>query len=200
MDPNPLHILILAAGASSRMGARDKLLEPVDGVPLLTRLAAEALRSGCPTTVVLPPDRPLRQEALAGLPVRQVIALHARDGMAESLKSGLLDLPEAADVLLVLADLPEIGAEDLMAMIRAHAAHPERIIRATSQAGMPGHPVLFPARLRPALLRLKGDQGARDILRTEADQILPLPLPGSRAVTDLDTPEDWAAWRALRGG
>jgi CTP:molybdopterin cytidylyltransferase MocA len=65
---------------------------------------------------------------------------------------------------------------------------------------MPGHPVLFPARLRPALLRLKGDQGARDILRTEADQILPLPLPGSRAVTDLDTPEDWAAWRALRGG
>ena len=52
------HILLLAAGSSSRMRGGDKLLEPVAGRPLLTRIAEAALATGLPVHVALPPDRP----------------------------------------------------------------------------------------------------------------------------------------------
>jgi CTP:molybdopterin cytidylyltransferase MocA len=47
--------------------------------------------------------------------------------------------------------------------------------------------------LRAKLLALEGDEGARGILRD--GEIHPVPLPGQRALTDLDTPEEWEAWR-----
>lgn len=196
MPPAPLHILILAAGASRRMGPRDKLLETVGGLPLLAHLARQAAETGLPVTVVLPTDRPLRQAAISGLPVHRVEAMAAREGMAHSLHAGLASLPAESDVLLLLADLPEITTADLDRMRAAHPRHPGRILQATTETGTPGHPVLFPAGLRPELMALSGDQGARAVLRANSALILPVPLPGRRAVTDLDTPEDWAAWRS----
>ncbi len=190
-----LHILILAAGRASRMRGADKLLEPVAGQPLLRRQVRLALATGLPTHLVLPPDRPLRHAAIAGLPVACVTAERAADGMAESLKAGLSALPPGAPVMLFLADLPEIDAEDLAAMAAAHKARPDAIIRATSAAGQPGHPVVFPAWLRGELLALDGDEGARRVLQRHASQTQFLPLPGNHATTDLDTPEDWADWR-----
>lgn len=188
-------ILILAAGSSSRMAPRDKLLEPVAGQPLLRRVAATAVATGAPVVVVLPPDRPARNAALAGMGVRSVTAPQARDGMAASLTAGLAAVADGP-VLLLLADLPEITADDLSQVLTARAAHPDMILRGAAQDGTPGHPVLFPAWFRAALLNLTGDQGARDLLRAHAADVHPVPLPGRHAVTDLDTPADWAAWRA----
>jgi CTP:molybdopterin cytidylyltransferase MocA len=91
--------------------------------------------------------------------------------------------------------MPEIRTEDLAALVAAfEAAGGETIVRAASEDGRPGQPVIFPARLRPELLVVTGDAGGRDILRREAVRLVP--LPGRRALTDLDTPEDFAAWRS----
>lgn len=62
--------------------------------------------------------------------------------------------------------------------------------------GTPGHPVVLPRRLFPSLLELRGDQGARALLAQEEESLRLIPLPGANATTDLDTAEDWAAWRA----
>lgn len=194
-----LHILILAAGRASRMQGRDKLLEPINGEPLLVRMLRLALETGCPVHVVLPPDRPLRIAAIGALPVHRVIAEHAADGMSESLKAGLAALPHTVAVMVLLADLPEIDSADLKAMIAAHHAHPAAIIRATSQAGTPGHPVIFPGRLRADLVALSGDEGARLLLKRHAEAVVPVALPDEHATTDLDTPDDWAQWRRARG-
>jgi CTP:molybdopterin cytidylyltransferase MocA len=70
-------------------------------------------------------------------------------------------------------------------------------VRATDIRGRAGHPVGFPARLLPALLDVSGDLGAREVLTRNPPQ--PVPLPGQRATLDLDTPEDWAAWRQGSG-
>jgi len=193
------HILILAAGASSRMRGADKLLERLEDQPQIARIARAALATGLPVTVALPPDRPARAAALAGLAVTPVIAADAAGGMAESLKSGLAALPGDAAVLLLLADLPEITAEDLRTVLQAAAAAPQLIYRGTAADGTPGHPVLFPPWARAELAALQGDEGARSLLRRHADRVRPVPLPGRHATTDLDTPEDWAAFRALRG-
>lgn len=196
--PPALHVLILAAGASSRMKGRDKLLEGIDGQPLIARLAQAVLDTGLPATIVLPPDRPLRVAAIAGLPLRRVIAHKARDGMAESLKAGLAEIGEETAIMVLLADLPEIDQNDIKAMQAAHLDQPGQILRATDQTKGMGHPVIFPADLRAELMALEGDEGARAILKKHADRIQTVTLPGHHATTDLDTPEDWENWRKSR--
>ena len=189
-------IVIPAAGASSRMRGADKLMEPVDGLPLIRRQVELALRTGCPVVVTLPPDRPARVVALEGLAVTQVIVAVPTQGLSVSLAAGLARVPPGQAALVLLADLPEITTGDLARMIALHAQMPGVILQAVAEDGTPGHPVLFPASVLPELRKMTGDSGARDLLRRQADRIVAVPLPGRRAVTDLDTPEEWAAWRA----
>ncbi|MFN5826754.1 MAG: nucleotidyltransferase family protein, partial [Rhodobacterales bacterium] len=65
--------------------------------------------------------------------------------------------------------------------------------------GTPGHPVLFPVWALADLAALTGDSGARDLLQTYRNRTELVALPARHAVTDLDTPEDWAAWRGAQG-
>jgi CTP:molybdopterin cytidylyltransferase MocA len=193
-------ILLLAAGASSRMAPRDKLTEPVEGEPLLRRSALVALATGAPVIVVLAPDRPARMAALKGLAVTRVIAADAARGMAASLRSGLAALGTGARGVMVLpADMPGFATADLAALLTRFAADPLRILRGAGADGTPGHPVLFPADLFPSLAALQGDEGGRSILRAQAARVDLVPLPGNRALLDLDTPADWAAFRASGG-
>lgn len=190
------HILLLAAGSSSRMRGGDKLLEPVEGRPLLTRIAEAALVTGLPVHVALPPDRPERCAALEGLAIRPLTVPDPAKGMAESLKAGLVALPHGADIMLLLADLPEITGADLITMRDHWRQEPEAILRGAAADGTPGHPVCFPADLRDDLMTLQGDEGARSVLVRHRARLRLIPLPGRHATTDLDTPEDWSAWRA----
>lgn len=193
-------ILLLAAGASRRMRGADKLLEPLGGEPLLRERARAALATGAPVVVTLPPGAMERRAALAGLAVRIVEVADAAEGMGASLRAGVAALPAGVSgVLVLLADMPEIGAEDLRRLLEAHAARPGAILRASSEDGRPGHPVLFPAALFPELRRAAGDAGARALLAARAEEVVAVPLPGARALTDLDTPEAWAEWRARTG-
>jgi CTP:molybdopterin cytidylyltransferase MocA len=192
-------ILLLAAGASSRMRGADKLMEPVDGVPLLLRQARVAQATGMPVIVTLPVDRPAREAALAGLDLMTVPVPDAALGLSASIRAGVR-AAGARPVLVLLADLPEITTADLSLLLARHAAAPDLILRATAADGTPGHPVLFPEWALGGLAALRGDSGARDLLRQYSGRTELIALPGRHAVTDLDTPEDWAAWRAARGG
>lgn len=195
-----LHILIPAAGASSRMRGADKLLETVDGVPQLRRAADAARRSGAEKVwVTLPPDESGRWTVLKGSWVKRIAVPERAEGMAASLRAGAraAQAQHAGGLMILLPDLPEITSEDLSRFVAAHREDPGSIWRGMSEDGLPGHPVLFPARLLPRFAELTGDEGARTLMEGEAVRVLA--LPGRRAVTDLDTPEDWAGWRALTG-
>ena len=188
------------------MRGRDKLLELVAGEALLRRQALAALGVGERVVVTLGPDQPLRAAALEGLAAEVLPVPEAAEGLAASLRAGDAvargGAAEGAALLVMLADMPEIGAEDLAAVIAAHLAAPGAVIRAAGEDGTPGHPVLVPARMLAGLAALRGDRGARELLRGEllrGEVPVLVPLPGRRALTDLDTPEDWAAWRARTG-
>lgn len=194
----PPAILLLAAGSSSRMRGADKLMEPVEGVPLLLRQARVALATGVPVIVTLPLDRPARNAALAGLDLVTVPVPDAAQGLSASIRAGVR-AAGARPVLVLLADLPEITTDDLSRLLARHAAIPDLILHGTAADGTPGHPVLFPVWALPGLAVLTGDSGARDLLRQHRDKTEFIALPARHAVTDLDTPEDWTAWRAARG-
>lgn len=181
------------------MRGGDKLLEQVDGQPQLTRIAIAALATGAPVTVALPPDRPARKASLQGLPLRHVTVANPGEGIAASLIAGLAALAAEAPLLLLLADLPELTAADLTQFLQDWRETPDLILRATAQDGAPGHPVGFPPWAKPDLATLTGDAGARAVLHRHRERTRLIALPHAHATTDLDTPEDWAAWRASRG-
>lgn len=193
---HPPVILILAAGAASRMRGADKLLEPVAGVPQLARLARAALSTGWRVIVTLPPDRPARQAVLAGLAADRLVVPDAATGMSASIRAGVAAAAQAPRLMILPADLPELGAADLAQVIARSDQHPQAILRGTAEDGTPGHPVIFPADLFPDLARLTGDEGARAVLRAHAGRIVAVALRGQHATLDLDTPEAWAEWRA----
>lgn len=186
-------ILLLAAGRSSRMRGRDKLMEDLGGETLLRVMARRATRAGVPVRVVLGPDQAERRAALDGLAV-EIVEAEGTDGMAASIRAGVAGL--SGPVLVALADMPEITAQDLYLMVTLGAQAKGAILRAAARDGRPGNPVFFPADLLPRLAALTGDSGARAVLQAEAARVHLLPLADDRALVDLDTPEDWAGWRA----
>lgn len=196
-----LPIILLAAGASSRMRGTDKLLERVDGQPLLRRQAkiARAVTTG-PVLVALPALPHQRYDALSGIEITTIPVPDASEGMNASLRRAFAALPsDAPAAMLLLADLPELTDHDLRIVAQAVDVKSDTLIwRGATEDGKPGHPIVFAAALFPAFATLSGDGGGREVVVQAGPRVQLVRLPGQRARRDLDTPEEWAAWRAGR--
>ncbi len=189
-------IVILAAGGSTRMGGADKLMQSVDGMPLIRRQAALArsVTSG-PVIAALPPPPHPRYDALTGLEVLMLPVMDAAEGMNASLRTAFGAVPRSAgSAMLMLCDLPDLTRDDLRALLKA-MEHDALIWRGATQDGKPGHPIIFDAALFDAFADLKGDSGGGHVIDQAKGRVHLVPLPGTHARRDLDTPEDWAKWR-----
>lgn len=192
-----VEILLLAGGASRRMGGVDKLLKDVGDGPLLRHGAKAACGAGADRVLVaIPAGHRARREAVAGLEL-DVIEAPDTTGMAATLAHGITALsPDADAVIIALADMPDITSHHYDQVMAAFDPGEGRtIIRATAEDGMPGHPVLFGRRFFESLAALTGDSGARSVIAAGAEYLIDLPLKGVAAVTDLDTPEAWREWQ-----
>lgn len=189
--------LVLAAGAARRMRGADKLLQQVGGVPQLARITRAALDAGLVVRVALRPDRPARMAAVADMGAQLVMVADADSGMAASIRAGAAGVGGA--LMILPADMPDLGAPEIAALAAAQRAWPRAILRGATADGRAGHPVVIPADLVPALAGLTGDAGARALIAAHPERLRLVALPGEAALTDLDTPEDWAAWAAARG-
>ena len=179
------------------MRGRDKLLEDVDGQALLRLMVARARKAGASVVrVVLAKSQTERAAELRDFTDIEIIHLPAGRDMSDSLKAGIAGLD--CGVMILLADLPDLTAHDLYLMLTFAQMHPDAILRAADNKGRAGHPIVFPRDLLPELVKVTGDQGARAVLEQHGARIVHIPLPETRATTDLDTPEDWAAWRKSR--
>jgi molybdenum cofactor cytidylyltransferase len=173
------------------MQGRDKLTEFVDGIPLLRRIVLRALEVG-EVIVTLPVDSN-SQVAVDGLPVVKATVPDAVKGMSASIKAGLKHVPKSASGVMILpADMPELTADDLR-LVAHQFELKENITRGASKFGTAGHPVIFPRSTFEELNCLEGDEGARSVLRDR--DVTHVTLPDCHATVDLDTPEDWDAWR-----
>lgn len=194
MDDIP--VILLAAGSSRRMGGVDKLMQIVDGQPLIRR-SAETARAVGPVIVALPPAPHLRYTALSGMDLEVVSVPDADEGMNASLRRAIAQVPVSARAaMILLADLPELTSDDLRAVLGSVTEHPDKLIwRGASSNGVPGHPVILDRSLFVDLVQLTGDGGAQAIVRAHLTQVHLQPLPGQNAILDLDTPQAWTEWR-----
>ena len=188
-------ILILAAGGSTRMRGGDKLLEHLDGVPLLSAQVAKARAVSQRVFVALPDaDHPRAKVISDAVPL---FVPQAVEGMSGTLRGAVAALPDAPAFMMLLADLPEITADDLQTLLNAYQDRTDNLIwRGTTDDGHAGNPIIFARALWPEFAKISGDGGGLPVVRAAGDAVHLVPLNGNRARRDLDTPEDWAAWRA----
>lgn len=191
---------ILAAGRSTRMRGKDKLLELVDGMPLLKRQALVCAAMFDKVLVTVPSLEHPRCSIIEDLDVIPMPISNANLGMSESLKSAVLwAATNYVDHFVILpADMPDITQSDLRKIKDKVSAFPKSIIQATSADQKPGHPVSFPRALFHAFSELEGDTGAKSILNDNNDLVRYVNLPDEHATTDLDTPEAWERWKLVR--
>lgn len=183
--------LVLAAGASVRMGRPKQLIE-LDGRPLVTHSVGVLRDAGLEEVVVVTgaaadavaaalPDRPW---------LRTVFNPDHATGQASSLRAGLAALEdEVAAVVVLVCDQPGVRPASVRAVVDAASANPRVPAVAARYDDGRGHPVLLRRELFPELMALTGDIGARAVLRSV--EVLEVPVPG-QAPPDADTPEDLA--------
>jgi CTP:molybdopterin cytidylyltransferase MocA len=107
------------------------------------------------------------------------------EGMASSIRAGIGLVTAADGAILMTCDQPAVTAEHLRKLMAPGE------LTASGYAGRRGVPAYFPTQNFPALLRLTGDAGAREMLRNAASIELPL------GEMDVDTPEELAGAREL---
>ena len=198
MKPN-VTILVPAAGASSRMQGRDKLMEMIGGQTALHRAVRISGATGAQVVVTLPESGPYaaaRRATLTGLRCQILSIRDYQDGMAASIRAGAQAAGMSEGLMVHLPDMPDLETSDLARLIEAFARDPSHPVRATSETEVPGHPVILPRRLFSTLAVLTGDRGARAAVEGLPVQLIA--LEGDRALVDLDTPQEWEQWRAGR--
>ncbi|HVB16145.1 MAG TPA: molybdopterin-binding/glycosyltransferase family 2 protein [Stellaceae bacterium] len=197
IPPGPrIAALLLAAGRSSRMGS-NKLLEPIDGTPMVARTATRLLSSHArPIVAVLGNQADEVDMALGKLPVERVHNPAFAEGLSSSLKAGLAALPPAIDgVIVCLGDMPLIAGRDIDKLIAAFNPLEGRAIVVPTRHGKRGNPVLWASRFFPEMAELAGDVGAKHLIGEHADLVCEVEMDSDGVLVDIDTPDALAALR-----
>lgn len=190
--------LILAAGRSTRMGGPNKLLEEINGRPLVRHVAEHVLASRARPVIVVTGHQQERVErALAGLPVTFVHNPDFAEGLSTSLKTGIAAVPPEADGAIVcLGDMPQVSAKLIDRLIAAFEPERGALVVIPTIDGKRGNPVLWARRFFPDLAAVEGDVGARHLIGGYAEAVAEVPIDDAGAQTDVDTPEALIAVRA----
>ncbi len=195
-------VLVLAAGRSTRMGGPNKLLADANGQPLVVHAVKAALASQAVEVVVVLGHMAAEVKAaiLSGVPqarVRFVTNPDFAEGLSTSVRTGIAALGNEIDAAVVqLGDMPGVNSALLDRLMAAFSPVEGRSICVPTVAGKRGNPVLWDRRFFAEMANLSGDSGAKHLIGEHADLVCEVEMTGEAAITDIDTPEALAAWRA----
>ncbi|MBK9528761.1 MAG: nucleotidyltransferase family protein [Acidobacteria bacterium] len=183
--------LILAAGGSSRLG-RPKQLVHFQGKTLIRNAAETLVDSSCDSiVVVLGAEIDGSTSEIADLPINICINHNWQTGMSSSIKAGLKELVKLegnlSAVVVTLCDQPHITTENIDQLVTEFQQANPRIV-AAQYGETVGVPALFSKELFNDLLKLKGDKGARQLIRDNLPFVERIEI--EKAAIDIDHPDD----------
>src|ERR1700745_1225204 len=172
-----LYAVVLAGGASTRFGSAKQLVR-VAGRPLLHTVVTRAAEvTGNALIVVLGAGAAELAPLLKHSPGSVVVNRQWREGLASSIRAGVARLPATcAGAMLVLADQAAVTSDDLRRLAGTWRRRPQSIVAAL-YAGTTGAPAIFPRSTFAELAALRGDAGARSVLRRSVDRLIRVPMP-----------------------
>ncbi len=191
IGPSRVTCLVLAAGSSKRMGDRNKLLEPIDGIPMVATVVRTALASRADSVVVVTGKGREQVEAcLSELPIDTLWNPDHAQGLSTSLRAGVYGLPDGTQAVVVcLGDMPRVLPSHIDALIHAFLADPDGSIFVPTWQGRRGNPVLWTADMLPEFGTLSGDLGAKVLMTQHETMLHEVPVDSAGILTDVDTPE-----------
>jgi len=183
--------IVLAAGRSERMG-KQKLLLPLGGKPVITRIVDELQRSPLQETfVVVGRDVERVQAALQGRAVIFVTNPDFAGDMLSSVRCGLRALPKGCTAaLVVLGDQPNLTSQLVGVLVNAFQDSGRSII-VPAHHGHRGHPLLVASRLHDELLSQHEGSGLRGLLDAHPEEVFQLEVADAAMLEDMDTPKDY---------
>lgn len=187
--------VLLAAGEGARMGGVAKPLIRLQGVPLIKRHLIALSGAGVDEVVVVTGfEREAVEAQVQEFPVTLAHNSDYTQGQQSSVRTGLAALGGRFDaVLVVLADQPLIGANDLTELIAAFKKSPKReggqvVVPVVN--GQRGNPILLDADAREQILASETNLGCRNLIERNPALVHVHETSNTRFVTDLDTRED----------
>lgn len=193
-------LIILAAGASTRLGKPKQLLRYREQ-SLLFHAAQTAVASVCePIVIVLGAYAELLKPEVQGLPVQVVENPHWQEGMGSSIATGIKAINSYSEqleaVVLMLCDQPFVSVDLINQLVKSYhlTKHP---IVASEYQGTLGVPALFNCTLFGDLLNLKSAAGAKKVMSKYSTDVYSVAF--SKGVIDIDTPSDYEAFIKMVG-
>jgi molybdenum cofactor cytidylyltransferase len=179
--------VVLAAGASTRMGGQ-KLLLPLGGEPLVRRVVKAVCDAGFDEVlVVVGNEHEQVVRAFEGLPLRHVVNADYATGMGSSFRTAVANLPDSDAAMFALADQPFVTASEYRQVLDAYLQHRTPIV-SVRYGDVMAPPHLFAKEFFPELAVL--EHGARPVLLRHRDRTTVLTFPFDLLV-DVDTREDY---------
>lgn len=190
---DPVAGVVLASGTSSRFGAANKLLVPIQGVPVVVRTVTAYLAARLsPVVVVVGHDAGAIEASLSHLSVRFVGNPNYEKGMSRSLVKGVLAVNDARAAVIGVADQPLLSSPVICAMVDLYRDSGAAIV-VPRYGQLPGNPVLFDRTLYPELLQVEGDVGGRKVVEAHMKDVVWLEVDDERLRLDIDTQADLEA-------
>lgn len=191
MKTSSIGIVLLAAGASTRLGEPKQLLH-FQGETLLRRTAKIALTLTNRIVVMLGANIEILRNEIEDLPVQIAENKNWKTGMSGSIKAGLekllADREELRAVILLVCDQPFVN-ENLLREIIEEFEQRDSLIVACEYQNTLGVPALFSAKLFPELLALDSRKGAKQLIKKYQTQTAIVSFP--KGAIDIDTPTDY---------
>ncbi|MEL7313440.1 MAG: nucleotidyltransferase family protein [Cyanobacteria bacterium J06559_3] len=184
--------IVLAAGASTRMGTPKQLL-PYQGRSLLRRIVETAIAADCsPVVVVLGANCDLISLEINNLPIQVVENHEWQTGMGSSIRYGIQALISTFNsikaAVLLLCDQPFVSTETINQLkVIYHSTH-EPIVASAYQNTV-GVPALFDSKLFSELIGLTQIEGAKKVIQRHINSVAEVRFP--QGAIDIDTPDDY---------
>ena len=197
---NSCGIVILAAGASTRLGKPKQLLQ-YRGKTLLGHAINEATNSNADAVVVIfGKDADLFKKEIDEKKIRVAINSSWEEGMASSVRLGLDTLlnakPYIDAVIFMVCDQPHISSSILNELIKTQQKTTKQIVSCNYGESI-GPPALFHKKYFKELMKLSGDAGARKIIQQNMNDVATILFPEGKI--DIDTKEDYDDLTGLSG-
>ena len=179
--------IVLAAGASSRMG-RPKALLPIRGRTAVEVVCSTLRDGGADDVIVVVGCHAVEIRAEANLRgVRVVENANWATGRTSSIQAGIAALPADAEwTLLALVDMPMVRAVTVRAILAATSGSADVVV--PRHHVLRGHPIAIRRTLFPRIAALGPDEPLREVVR--AARRVEVEVPDAGVLIDLDTPDD----------
>ena len=181
--------IILAAGRSKRMKSNNKLLSKLSETTMINQVVNSAILSNTDSDIiVLGHEKENIEKILPNKNLTISINKNYNQGISSSIKIGISSLPEDCDaVIIILGDMPDVTDKLINNLIKSFNPEIKRHIILPYYKSQLGNPVIISRRFFPEILQLKGDSGAKNIIKKNLDYVYKLPQKNNASLLDIDT-------------